>query len=111
MKKSSRSGLVQALLLATALSFAGTAGADTVTTYSDGGVDYSSTNAPSAGAMAFDLLIVRPLSLVATVAGTALFIVNLPLSVVEKDAPAEPFKQLVVRPLDYTFRRPLGQMD
>lgn len=111
MKNSTRSGLAQALLLVTALAFTGTACADTATSYANDGADYSSTNTPSAGAMAFDLLIVRPLGIAATALGTALFIVNLPLSVVEQDAPAKPFQQLVVRPLDYTFRRPLGQMD
>lgn len=103
--------LPQALLLATALAFAGTACAQSTAPSPDAGLDTPGVNAPPAGAMAFDLLIVRPLSLVATVAGTALFIINLPLSVVEKDAPAQPFQQLVVRPLNYTFRRPLGQMD
>lgn len=66
------------------------------------------TVAPSAGAMAVDLILVRPLSLAATVIGSALFVANLPLSVFEKNAPAQPFRRLVVEPLHYTFSRPLG---
>lgn len=66
---------------------------------------------PSGGAMAFDLLIVRPISLVATVLGAGLFVVSLPLSVIQGEPPSDPAKQLVVAPARYTFDRPLGQMN
>lgn len=66
---------------------------------------------PSAGAMAFDLVLVRPLGLVATVLGTGLFILQLPLSIVQGELPSDPAKQLVVKPAQYTFTRPLGQME
>lgn len=66
---------------------------------------------PSAAAMAADLLVVRPLGLVATVIGTGLFIVQLPLSLVIGEAPTGPAEKLVVEPARFTFRRPLGQMD
>jgi hypothetical protein len=65
---------------------------------------------PSATAMAFDLLIVRPLGLVATVGGMALFIAQLPLAVIQLDVPDVPNKKLVVEPARYTFVRPLGEM-
>ncbi|MDE2149828.1 MAG: hypothetical protein KGJ55_08360 [Gammaproteobacteria bacterium] len=67
-------------------------------------------SAPSAGAMAFDLVVVRPLGIAATAIGTVLFIVNLPLTPFEKDAPAQPFHRLVVEPARYTFNRPLGEI-
>lgn len=66
---------------------------------------------PSAAAMAFDFLLVRPLGLVATVAGTGLFILQLPFDVVMKDGAAGPAQKLVVDPAKFTFRRPLGEMD
>ncbi|TXH04740.1 MAG: hypothetical protein E6R07_06485 [Nevskiaceae bacterium] len=66
---------------------------------------------PSATAMAADLLIVRPVSLVATVIGAGLFIAQLPLSIVMGVPPAEPAKKLVAEPAAFTFRRPLGHMD
>lgn len=66
---------------------------------------------PSAGAMAIDFLLVRPLGLVATVAGVGLFIAQLPLSIVMGVPPSDPAKKLVVEPAQFTFRRPLGQMD
>lgn len=71
----------------------------------------SASDSPSAGAMAFDLLIVRPVSLVATVLGTGLFILQLPLSIVQGEPPADPAQRLIVEPATYTFSRPLGQME
>ena len=68
-------------------------------------------DSPSAAAMAFDLVLVRPLGLVATVLGTGLFILDLPLSIAMGEPPSEPAKKLVAEPAAFTFRRPLGQMD
>lgn len=70
--------------------------------------DQPQYSAPSAGAMAADLILVRPVSLAATVLGTGLFILDLPLSVFQKGGPAQPFQRLVVEPARYTFTRPLG---
>lgn len=66
---------------------------------------------PSAGAMAFDLLIVRPVGLVATILGTGLFVLQLPLSLIQGEPPSDPAKKLVVEPARYTFDRPLGEME
>lgn len=100
-----------ALLLASTVSLAHAQGtqADTDANSSDATSTYASE--PSAGMMAFDLLLVRPLSLAATAVGTALFVVDLPLAVFQKDAPAAPFHQLVVNPARYTFTRPLGALN
>jgi hypothetical protein len=74
--------------------------------------DYRSAgDAPGAGAMAFDLVLVRPLGLVATVLGTGLFILQLPLSLIQGEPPVDPAKRLIVEPAQFTFQRPLGQMD
>jgi hypothetical protein len=66
--------------------------------------------APSAGAMAFDLVLVRPVSLVATVLGTGLFVVSLPFTALAGDVKS-PAERLVMEPARYTFTRPLGESD
>lgn len=65
---------------------------------------------PSAGAMAFDLLIVRPVGLVATVAGVGLFVLHLPLSIIMGEPPTAPAHRFIVEPARFTFQRPLGEM-
>ncbi len=65
---------------------------------------------PSAGAMAFDAVIVRPLSLVATVGGMGLFMISLPFSVIG-DNVNESGDRLVGEPGRYTFTRPLGEFE
>ncbi|WP_444679193.1 hypothetical protein [Halomonas sp. E19] len=62
---------------------------------------------PSGAAMIADALIARPLLLVATVGGTALFAVTLPFSAMggNVDAVAD---TLVKTPAEATFRRCLG---
>ncbi len=67
--------------------------------------------APSAGSMALDLVVVRPLGAVATVLGVGLFVLNLPLSVIQGEAPAVPAQRWIVEPARFTFSRPLGQME
>lgn len=67
--------------------------------------------APSAGAMAFDLVVVRPLSLVATLLGSGLFLLQLPLNLIQGTPPVDPAQKLVVEPARYTFDRPLGVME
>jgi len=57
--------------------------------------------------MAADLVLVRPVGLAATVAGTAIFLVSLPFALITNDVP-KTAKQLVVNPFNYTFDRPLG---
>ena len=61
-------------------------------------------NAP---AMMFDLVVLRPLGLVATAVGTAFFIVTLPFSILGGNT-GEAASKLVGAPLKYTFVRPLG---
>ncbi len=62
---------------------------------------------PSALAMAGDLVVARPLLLVATVVGSAAYVVSLPFSLAGGNA-KEAGKTLVVGPAKATFVRCLG---
>ncbi|QHS10481.1 hypothetical protein [Sinimarinibacterium sp. NLF-5-8] len=66
--------------------------------------------APSAAAMAFDVAVVRPLGLAATVLGIGFFVVQLPFSVLAGVPPSEPARRLIAEPAAYTFTRPMGEM-
>ena len=66
---------------------------------------------PSAGAMAFDLLFVRPLGLVTTVLGTGVFVLQLPFALGPENNVQTSFDSLVVEPARYTFVRQLGSTD
>lgn len=63
----------------------------------------------TAGAMAFDVILMRPIGFAATVVGTAIFIVSLPFSALggNHEAAAE---TLINEPFFFTFQRPLGQL-
>lgn len=61
----------------------------------------------TAGAMAADLVLVRPLGIVATVLGCALFVVSLPFSLLGSNT-IEASQKLVKDPAKFTFTRPLG---
>ena len=61
-------------------------------------------------AMTFDLLILRPLGLVALAAGTGIFVISLPFSLLGGNT-GEAGQKLVVAPAKYTFTRPLGAED
>lgn len=73
-----------------------------------GAQDGPSNPPPSADAAAADLLIARPGGLVATVLGTAVFIVGLPFTLISGST-EQAAQQLVVQPAQYTFTRPLGE--
>jgi hypothetical protein len=65
-------------------------------------------NPPSSSVMAFDGLIGRPLGLAATIVGTTLFVVELPMTFYS-DTTCEAAWGLVSRPAGWTFARPLGR--
>lgn len=94
---------ISVVVAAAALAFS----AATVNAQDREGID----DTPSGGAMAVDLLIIRPVSLVATVAGVGLFILNLPLSIIQGEPPIDAAQKLIVGPARYTFERPLGEMN
>jgi|APFre7841882654_1041346.scaffolds.fasta_scaffold15004_4 hypothetical protein len=55
-----------------------------------------------------DILLVRPVSLAATVVGMAVFIVSLPFSIPSQSV-GSTAKTLVAEPFNYTFTRPIGE--
>ncbi len=62
----------------------------------------------SAESMVADVVIARPIGLVTTVVGSAVYVVSLPFSLLggnEKQAR----EKLVKEPIDFTFKRPLGK--
>lgn len=67
----------------------------------------SPNESPSAGAMVADAVVVRPLMLLVTAAGTGLYLVTLPFSLAGGNAD-EAAEQLVVGPAKTTFVRCLG---
>ena len=73
-------------------------------------VDRSDEHGDRAGAMIFDLVLVRPLGLAATMIGEALFVVSLPFTALTGDV-KEAAQKLVVDPAEFTFARPLGKFD
>lgn len=65
---------------------------------------------PSSTAVVYDVLLLRPLGLVATTVGTALFIAGLPFTIPSQSVKVTADK-LVAAPFNFTFRRPIGNMD
>ncbi len=59
--------------------------------------------------MVLDVAFLRPLGLVSTVVGTAIFIVTLPISIPTKSAD-DVASKMVYAPFNYTFRRPIGMI-
>ena len=60
--------------------------------------------------MMLDALLIRPLSLATTIAGTAVYGVSLPFSLLAGNE-AEARRHLLNEPARYTFKRPLGKFD
>ena len=67
------------------------------------------TASPSGSDMFVDLVVARPLGLVAIVAGSAAFVVALPFTIPSGSVNWSA-EQLVKRPIRYTFKRPLGEL-
>ena len=61
----------------------------------------------SAGSLTYDLFIMRPLGLAATVAGSMIFVLSLPFTLMTDDV-ADASQKLVGDPWKYTVDRPLG---
>lgn len=63
---------------------------------------------PSGGAMFADFVLVRPVGIVALVAGSVLFVISLPFSALGGNVKVAA-RSLVVKPAKFTFTRPLGE--
>lgn len=70
--------------------------------------EYFETEDPGGGEMMYDLVVVRPIGLVATALGTVVFVISLPFSALG-DNVGVAGQKLVKDPAAYTFRRPLGE--
>jgi uncharacterized membrane protein len=64
-------------------------------------------NEVSGSSMTADLILVRPLGIVATVLGCAVFVVSLPFSALGGNT-KQASQKLVKEPAAFTFTRPLG---
>ena len=65
---------------------------------------------PDPGAVTVDVFVVRPACFVATVLGSAIFVVSLPVAATSKSV-RRSARALVTRPADATFTRRLGDLD
>ena len=76
--------------------------------FSDHQERFWDADSPDPTAMVMDGLVVRPLSLAATLAGGVFYVLTLPFSAIGGNSD-EAWKQLVMAPAQTTFDRPLGQ--
>jgi len=65
---------------------------------------------PSDEMMVPDILIARPLGLVGIIIGSAIFVMALPVSIPSRSV-ENVGRRLVMDPIEYTFIRPVGDMD
>ncbi|MBI1912189.1 MAG: hypothetical protein HYS21_09320 [Deltaproteobacteria bacterium] len=65
---------------------------------------------PSSTAIMFDLVITRPLGLVALALGTGVFVIGLPFSVPTRSVKVTA-RRLIADPFNFTFQRPVGELD
>ena len=75
--------------------------------------DYSHSNREiltTSEKMVLDAVVLRPVGLVTTVAGSAVYMISLPFSVLGGNE-AEVREHLVNEPARYTFKRPLGEFE
>jgi hypothetical protein len=67
-------------------------------------------NKAPAESMIADFAVMRPLGIGATVVGTAFFIVSLPFSALGRNTD-KAWNKMVADPFNFTFARPLGEVD
>jgi hypothetical protein len=70
--------------------------------------EYHETQEPGGGAMMYDMVVVRPVGIVATAVGSVFWLISLPFSASGDNVDAATQK-LVKDPAKYTFDRPLGE--
>lgn len=60
--------------------------------------------------MIFDMILARPAGLISIGVGTTVFVLSLPFTLCSRNVKYTAHK-LIVEPINYTFTRPLGQME
>ena len=70
--------------------------------------EYFEAKEPGGGAMIYDMVVLRPIGLVATGVGSVFWLISLPFSA-SGDNTDMATKKLVKEPAAYTFKRPLGE--
>lgn len=60
--------------------------------------------------MIFDVVLARPAGLISIGVGTTVFVLSLPFTLCSRNVKYTAHK-LIVEPINYTFTRPLGQME
>ena len=62
------------------------------------------------GVVAYDAILVRPVCFLATICGSAIFVISLPIAATSRSIP-ETARALVLKPAHATFTRPLGDVE
>ena len=70
--------------------------------------EYSEDLSDKGGYMVGDLLVIRPVGIVATAVGTVVYVISLPFSLAGGNE-EEARQKLLIEPAEYTFTRPLGE--
>ena len=70
--------------------------------------EYFETKEPGGGDMIYDVLVIRPIGIVATAVGSIFWVIGLPFSA-SGDNVDTATQKLVKDPAAYTFDRPLGE--
>jgi hypothetical protein len=68
-----------------------------------------SSPTPSTTAKVVDGLVLRPVGIIGTILGSAVFVISLPITLPTKKT-NEAGKTLVITPFNWTFDRPMGKM-
>ncbi len=70
---------------------------------------FAQLSEPTAGAMAADTLVGRPLGIASQALGCVLFVISLPFSLPGKNV-STVFKKTIVEPAKFTWTRPVGKI-
>lgn len=81
-----------------------------VTTFAETADDNQANKQNSAEVMTVDIILVRPLGLVATLCGSVIFLVSSPFAAMGGNT-QETWDALVAEPAEFTFKRPLGHFE
>ena len=84
-------------------------GSLSISTSASAAEDSDFSSKPRTGDILLDLFVMRPVMMVATVAGAVTFLVGLPFSALGGNV-GESAQTLVKEPVQYTFYRPLGDI-